>query len=107
VAARKKPRKNQTQRRTPKGPVEKGVDQDLKGTKIGSHALAATARELARKLDDSKTSAHSKSMCARRLQETLDRLRELAPPTQTKDRVDELSRTRETRLRKSARRPAA
>src|SRR4029077_15526050 len=63
---------------------------------LARSAQAATAIALARELD-SENSATSKSMCARALSETMDRLRELAPAEQKKDGVDDLSATREKR----------
>lgn len=58
---------------------------------------AATALALARELDSPRNSATSKSMCARALSETLDRLRELAPPKRTKDGIDDLATKRASR----------
>jgi hypothetical protein len=60
-------------------------------------ALAASALELARQMDDPQNSATSKSMCSRALIETLDRLEELAPPVKEGDRVDELAEKRSSR----------
>jgi hypothetical protein len=62
-----------------------------------SAALAASARALARELDNKKNSATSKSMCARALIDTLDRLRELAPPKEENDQLDDLTARREAR----------
>lgn len=59
---------------------------------------AASALVLARELDEGRNSATSKSMCARALNETMDRLRELAPPIQVRDGVDDLNAAREKRL---------
>jgi len=64
--------------------------------KLARSAHAASALALARELDDDN-SATSKSMCARALSETMDRLRELAPPEQTKDVVDEVGEARKKR----------
>lgn len=64
---------------------------------LADSALAASALALARELDDDSNSATSKSMCARALKETLDRLRELAPPKREADGVDELKAERERR----------
>jgi hypothetical protein len=52
-------------------------------------AIAASALALARELD-SPNSATSKSMCARAHLEIMDRLRELAPPEETSDAVDDI-----------------
>lgn len=60
-------------------------------------ALAASALELARQMDDPTNSATSKSMCAKALSETLDRLDDLAPAVKEGDRVDELADRRASR----------
>lgn len=70
---------------------------------IAEGALAASALELASQLDDPGNSATSKSMCAKVLLETLDKIRALAPPKVERDVVDELSSRRARRIgRKSA-----
>ncbi len=76
-----------------------GVEADLARmpAELQRGALAQSAMELARQLD-SKTSATSKSMCARALQATLGDLRAQAPPARTHDVVDELSSRREKRI---------
>ena len=61
---------------------------------IPSTALAASALELARQLDDPDNSATSKSMCSRALTEALDRLEEMAPPKREGDRLDKLRNSR-------------
>lgn len=87
--------------------VAKAVELDLKALpKIASHALAASARALARDLDDPETSPHTKAQCARALQDALDRLRELAPPVEGKDKLDDLRRRHDSRRARGARRPA-
>jgi hypothetical protein len=53
-------------------------------------ALAASALELARQLDDPDNSATSKSMCSRALTEAMDRLEDMAPPKREGDRLDKL-----------------
>lgn len=62
---------------------------------------AATALALAREMDG-RNSATSKSMCAKALTETIDRLRELAPDEPTADGVDDLERRREQRKAQQA-----
>lgn len=64
---------------------------------LADSALAATALALAFELDHPGNSATSKSMCARALNETMDKIRALAPPADEKDGVDELSQAREKR----------
>jgi hypothetical protein len=78
--------------------VGAAVERDLKGMgAVADSALAATARALARELDDPGNSATSKSMCARALAETLDRLLALAPPKKEADKLDELNARRAKR----------
>lgn len=81
--------------------AEAAVIQDLeelaeRDPKLARSTHAATAVALARELDR-ENSATSKSMCAKALNETMDRLRELAPPEQTKDVVDEVGEARKKR----------
>lgn len=65
---------------------------------LAASALAASALVLARQLDNPKVSATAKSMCARTLLDTLDRLRELAPDEQEDDQLDQLSARRAARI---------
>lgn len=83
--------------------VVEALEQDVQALgdlPAGSAAIVASAFALARELDD-KNSATSKSMCARALREAMDRLRELAPPKQRIDALDELSTRRSTRRAKA------
>lgn len=66
--------------------------------KLPESALAASALALAYEIEHPYNSATSKSMCAKQLRETLDRLRELAPDVAGKDEVDDLSKRRAERL---------
>jgi hypothetical protein len=66
---------------------------------LADGALAAAALVLARQLDDARNSATSKSMCAARLTEIIDRLFELAPPERKEDGLDQLRAQRERRRR--------
>jgi hypothetical protein len=50
---------------------------------------------------DAKNSATSKSMCARALSETLEKLEALAPPEQLPDELDDLARRRAERRKES------
>jgi hypothetical protein len=68
-------------------------------------ALAASALALAAEMDD-ENSATSKSMCAKELRETMDRLRSLAPPREENDGVDDLTAQRKKRIAARARRAA-
>lgn len=67
-------------------------DEELAGS-----ALAASAIALAREIEHPYNSATSKSMCAREMRDTLDRLRELAPEEEHADSLDELKQARERR----------
>jgi hypothetical protein len=64
---------------------------------LADSALAAIAKVLAAQLDDLSNSATSKSMCAKALTETMDRLLELAPAKEVADGVDEVAKQREQR----------
>lgn len=64
---------------------------------LAESTLAASAGVLARELDAPGNSATSKSMCARALLETMDRLRELAPAAAANDRLDDLAKKRANR----------
>lgn len=100
MAARKTP--------TPrKGPVVKALERDLaeirkRAPDLAASALAASALALAKELDKPGNSATSKSMCARSLLDTLERLRELVPPDEEKDKLDDISARREARRARSA-----
>lgn len=60
--------------------------------------LAAAAMALAAELDDAGVSATAKAACARSLSDLLGQLRELAPPAEARDGVDELAARRAERL---------
>lgn len=87
--------------------VVPAVQRDLKklaerDPDLARSSLAASALALAREMDNPKNSATSKSMCARSLIETLDRLEEAAP-----DEQQEASPLDELKARRAARRAAA
>ena len=67
---------------------------------LATSALAATALALARELDNDN-SATSKSMCAKALLDTMDRLRELGPPPKERDGIDDLKDARRARRARS------
>lgn len=69
---------------------------------LASSGLALSAVALAREIDGFENSATSKSMCARALLETMDRLRELTPVAQEKDDLDDLGARRAARLARRA-----
>ena len=64
---------------------------------LATGGLAITALALAREIDSPTNSATSKSMCARSLLDTMDRLRALTPVDQEADGLDDLARRREAR----------
>lgn len=59
--------------------------------------FAASALALATEMDSPSNSATSKSMCAKALKETMDRLWELAPPKKERDGLDDLAARRAKR----------
>ena len=65
---------------------------------LARSSLAMAALALAREMDDPDNSATSKSMCARALLDTMDRLAELCPPLRKGNAVDLLTAQREERL---------
>lgn len=83
--------------------VIQAVENDI--AEIGRRApalvktgLAATALALAYELDHPGNSATSKSMCAKALNETTEKLIALAPAEAAKDGLDELAAKRTERL---------
>lgn len=74
------------------------ADLARKDARLAASGLAASAMALAREMDSSENSATSKSMCAGRLLDTLDRLRELAPREREKDALDDLAARRAKRV---------
>jgi hypothetical protein len=83
--------------------VLEAVERDLaeireRDERLADSALAELAKVMARQLDAESTSATSKSMCAGKLHEALDRLRELAPPRQEDDRIEDLASRSRLRL---------
>lgn len=82
--------------------VSESVARDLaeirkRAPSVADSTLAAAAQALALELDHPYNSATSKSMCAKALMEAVERLRELAPPPEKKDKVDNLAAQRATR----------
>lgn len=97
---------------TARSRVIDSVEQELQEIRkrapaIADGQLAATAIALAYELEHPYNSATSKSMCARALNETMDRLRELAPQKAERDGIDELARKRDTRRSRVARKAGA
>jgi hypothetical protein len=69
---------------------------------LASSTLAMSALRLAREMDGGENSATSKSMCAKALLDTMDRLRELAPAVRQEDAIDQLAKKRQQRRAKAA-----
>ena len=69
---------------------------------LADSALAASAVALAYEIANPFNSATSKSMCAREMRDTLDRLRELAPEEDHADSLDELKQRRSERQAKAS-----
>jgi hypothetical protein len=65
----------------------------LRNAELADSALACTALALAREMDDDN-SATSKSMCAKAIIEAMRELRELCPPLEKADGLDDLASRR-------------
>ena len=65
---------------------------------LAGSVLAASALALAREIDDPGNSATSKSMCARALLDTVDRLLARAPADEERDGLDDLTSRRSNRI---------
>lgn len=91
-------------KRKPVTRVAAAVERELDrlDPEIKEGGLAASALALGRRLDRLDTSAAAAASCARALRETLDRLRELQPPAEETDQLDELSTRRAERLGSTA-----
>ena len=81
------------------GDVAQAVERDLAKApeNVRTSGLALVALALARELDQSGNSATSKSMVARSLLDTMDRLSELIPTESEADGLDDLAKRRELR----------
>lgn len=84
--------------------VVDGVEHDLKGLSddLRESALAQGALAVARVMDDFETEPAEMASCFRALQAALAQLRELAPPEEAKDGIDQLAEKRERRRSRSA-----
>lgn len=82
------------------GFVEHAVRRDLSQmpAELAESGLAATALDLARRLDSPGVTPTPASMLAAQLRTTLLDLRKLAPPAVQEDGVDELRARRASRL---------
>lgn len=65
---------------------------------VAAGAVAATALAMAREIDSPGNSATSKSMCAARLVEAMEKLRSLVDSLPTETRLDDIAKQRERRL---------
>jgi hypothetical protein len=89
-------------RKPPETSVAAAVERDLKDIAkrdpaLAKSTLAMSALRMAREMDSAGNSATSKSMCARELRDTLDRLLELAPKEERGGELDDLRARRERR----------
>jgi len=83
--------------------IENDLDEiRRRAPEVADSAIAASAIAMATEMENPYNSATSKSMCARVLIDSLDRLRELAPAPEGADRLDDLSSRRQARLAGSA-----
>jgi hypothetical protein len=86
------------------------VKLDLDGIRprdpnLAAGALATAALKAAEIVDDMRVSPNARVFALRELRETMDRIRELAPPVEKRDVIDDVARKREAR--RAARRSAA
>ena len=82
--------------------VRAAVERELEDLgDLSEGALAALALAMADEIDNAGNSATSKAMCAGRLHDAMDRLRELAPPKQERTKLDELGDRRAKRQRRT------
>jgi hypothetical protein len=91
-AARKPAARKPAARKKRDGPCVTALKRDLARLPkdLAESAVAASALVMAKGLD-TRASLAAKSAAQRRLQEAMDRLRELAPPAASKDGVDVLN----------------
>lgn len=80
------------------GLVADAVRAELEQLKADGSALGASALMLAESIDDVENSLTSRSMAARELRETLDRVRLLASARREPDKLDDLAERRRRRL---------
>jgi hypothetical protein len=79
-------------------PIVAAVRADLDRWGLANTALAASALDMARILDDPDTNPTPRSMLHAQLRMTLTELAKLAPPEAANDGIDELSKKRDERL---------
>lgn len=79
--------------------TERDIERIRKASpELADSALAAATLALAYAMEHPYTSATAKANCHARIQEAMDRLRELAPPEQKKDDLDDIAAARARRL---------
>ena len=83
-----------------RGPAAEAAERELRPLPkdLRDGLLAATVRELARQLDDPDHSLTAKSAAAGQVLALLTRLRELAPPQEEADAVNDIETQRAKRL---------
>lgn len=77
--------------------IEESVFADLNRWGLAGTALAASALDMARILDDPDVNPTPRSMLHAQLRMTLTELAKLAPPEAVNDGIDELSEQRDKR----------
>jgi hypothetical protein len=87
--------------------VIEAVERDIEAIRkrdaaLADSGLAASAIALAYELEHPYNSATSKAMCAGKLHEALDKLRELTPAGEERDKVTEIEEQRERRRNRRA-----
>jgi hypothetical protein len=80
-----------------RSPIVKAVEADLERWGLTGTALAASALDMARVLDDPATNPTPRSMLHAQLRMTLTELEKLAPEEATNDGVDEVGAKRKKR----------
>ena len=78
-------------------PMVAAVTADLERWGLAKTALAASALDLARVLDDPATNPTPRSMLHAQLRATLTELAKIAPPEVTSDGIDEIAKKRDER----------
>lgn len=80
--------------------VKAAVERDLKKmpADVRASGLAATALAMAAEIDSIDNSATSKSMCAGKLIDAMDKLRAAVPDVPQRTKLDEIAEARERRL---------
>jgi hypothetical protein len=81
-----------------RSPIVAAVERDLKRWGLAGTALAASALDMARILDDPATNPTPRSMLHAQLRMTLTELAKIAPPEAANDGIDEVKRKRDERL---------